>query len=218
MSEKELLLINIAGFASDGKNKSGQLKKMFPDAKVVNIITSGIYPDEVIVKILTEKATDRDSFAIIIGSSLGGYYAHLASIKLDCPSILINPSMKPWKTLKDSVGINSFFNGDTFKLTKRHLSRMEEIVNLMEKTVGLYDEIDDPPYALFTGSMDEKLDHTVTRSLLQFPNIDCTVGGYDHRFEDISIIKSAIELLANYKVAIEDDSFSPHDPFGDDED
>ena len=217
MKEK-LLLINIAGFASDGKNKSGQLQKMFPDAKVINIITSGIDPDEVIVKILTEAGIHQDMFPILVGSSLGGFYAHIASIRLDCHAVLINPSMKPWETLKDKVGINRSFSGDTFKLTKSHLSRMQEITVVMEKNGGLYDEIDDPNYALFTGSMDKQLDHTITRSLLQYPTIDCTVAGYDHRFEDISIIKSAIEFLEKKKRPVEDDSFTPYDPFGDDED
>ncbi len=211
MNEKKLLLINIAGFASDGKNKFGQLKKMFPDAKVVNIITSGIDPDEVIIKVLTEVGMHQGMFPIMVGSSLGGLYAYMASSKIDCYAVLINPSMKPWETLKDKVGINSFFNGNTFELKQKHLDRLERLF-------GKHDNVlDHIGFALFTGSDDRQLDHAVTREILRSPIVDCVVAGYDHRFEDISIIKSAIELLEKRKIAVEDDSFSPHDPFGDNE-
>ncbi len=218
MNEKKLLLINIAGFASDGKNKFGQLKKMFPDAKVENILTSGKKPHDVIEEIHHTINQYDNVTPIFIGSSLGGFYAHIASVKLSCCAVLINPSLQPWKTLQNKLGENQYFNGGKFEVTQEDLNKMEEIVSLMVKHNMLYDEIDDPDYALFTGSMDETLDHTVTRSLLQSPTIDCNIAGYDHRFEDISIIKSAIEFLENYKIAIEDDSFSPHDSFGDDED
>lgn len=212
----KLLLINIAGFASDGNNKHEQLRSMFPDAVTSNVLTSGRDPYEVIAEIKTIANSYINTTPILVGSSLGGFYAQIASVRLGIPCVLINPSLRPWETLQDKIGTNSYFGGDTFVVTPDDLLKMREMVNLIEGRVGLYDEIDDPPYALFTGAADERLDHTVTRSLLRYPNIDVNVAGFDHQFSDISIIKSAIEFLENYKVATEDDSFTPHDPVSND--
>ena len=100
---QDLLLINIAGFASNGQNKSDQLQTMFPDATVLNFTTSGKDPDSLIDEIILSMRTN-DGYPILVGSSLGGFYAYIVSSLEDCHTILINPSLKPWETLEPKIG------------------------------------------------------------------------------------------------------------------
>ena len=43
---------------------------------------------------------DADSKVILVGSSLGGYFATLVSNEIGCPALLINPSTQPHITLQ----------------------------------------------------------------------------------------------------------------------
>lgn len=190
---KQLLLVNIAGFASDGRNKSDQLKLMFPDAIIRNVLTSGRHPDDVLQDITF--AIQKNTHPILVGSSLGGFYAHLASVLLSVNAVLINPSLQPWLTLRDKIGTNRYYGGASFAVKKTDLDEMEKMVTHIDNTVGMYDQLDSVDYALFTGGMDDRLDHKVTRGLLKYPTIDCVVAGFDHQFVDISIIKSSIEYM-----------------------
>ena len=186
---KDLLLINIAGFASNGQNKSDQLQTMFPDATVLNFTTSGRDPDSLIDEIILSTRTN-DGYPILVGSSLGGFYAYIVSSLKDCHTILINPSLKPWETLKPKIGKNKIYGAETtFSLTQDQLNKMEKWFNKQE------DVSEEQYLAVFTGSRDDVIDHTYTDDVIHYPTVRCKMSGHDHQFADISIIKSCIELM-----------------------
>ncbi len=207
MKKRKLLLVNIAGFASTGNNKSTQLQEMFPDAKVLNYITSGQNPTKLINRIEDETkqnlgADDRLQ-RIFIGSSLGGFYAHQISSRTDSCAVLINPSMRPWRTLRDQVGLNTFyhrtkFGGTTFELNQSDLDEMQDLYNQYDETEA------NRCLALFLGGKDDVLDHNYTRALIKYPFMTCTMSNFDHRFEDISIIKSSIEYMQSTGIIYDD--------------
>ncbi len=206
MKKRKLLLINIAGFASTGNNKSTQLQEMFPDAKVMNYITSGQNPTELIKRIEDETRQvriDEELQRIFIGSSLGGFYAHQISSRTDSCAILINPSMRPWRTLRHQIGLNTFhhrtkFGGTTFELNQSDLDEMQELYNQYDETES------NICIALFLGGKDNVLDHNYTRALIKYPFMTCTMSNFDHRFENISIIKSCIEYMQNTEIIYDD--------------
>ena len=211
MKKRKLLLVNIAGFTSTGNNKSTQLQEMFPDAKVMNYITSGQNPIELINRIAKETSQEEekdDRFQrIFIGSSLGGFYAHHISSWTESCTILINPSMRPWRTLKHYIGLNTFrhrtkFGGTTFELKQSDLNEMQELCNQYDETEN------NICMALFLGGKDTVLDHNYTRAVLKHPFMTCTMSDFDHRFEDISIVKSCIEYMQNKEI-IHDDTCEP---------
>jgi len=187
---KKLLLINIAGFASNGKNKSNQLQTMFPDATVLNIITSGKDPDQLINEIMSSMNEYPDHYSILVGSSLGGFYAYIVSSLLDSHAILINPSLKPWETLKPKIGENEMYGAEiTFLLTQDQLDKMEIWFNKQEN-------VSEEQYlAVFTGTHDDVIDHAYTDDVISGPMIRCSMSWYDHQFANISIIESCIKLM-----------------------
>lgn len=186
---KKLLLINIAGFASNGQNKSDQLQTMFPDARVLNFTTSGKDPYKLVDDILEAVKVYRGEHPILVGSSLGGFYAYIVASFLDCHAILINPSLKPWETLEPKKGENNMFNGKTFELTSAHLLGMSRWYDRRK------DDLETQYLAVFTGSRDDVLNHAYTDEVIPYPMIRCEMSGYDHRFADISIIESCIKLM-----------------------
>jgi len=187
---KKLLLINIAGFASHGKSKSDQLQTMFPDATVLNIITSGKDPDQLINEIMSSMNECPDNYPILVGSSLGGFYAYIVSSLIDCHAILINPSLKPWETLKSKIGENERYDAETtFLLTQDQLDKMEIWFNKQEN-------VSEEQYlAVFTGTHDDVIDHAYTDDVISGPMIRCSMSWYDHQFANISIIESCIKLM-----------------------
>ena len=208
---KKLLLINIAGFASNGQNKSDQLQTMFPDARVLNFTTSGKDPDSLIDEIIQAMIVYKDYYSILVGSSLGGFYAYIASSRMDNHAILINPSLKPWETLKPMIGKNKIYGAETtFSLTQDQLDKMEIWFNRQE------DVSENQYLAVFTGSRDYILDHTYTDEVIPYPMIRCDMAGHDHQFADISIIESCIKLMrkesAEYSAAYSGES-EPFDWF-----
>ena len=98
-------IIYIHGFASCGSgNKVAILRKHFgedlvlaPDLPVspnhaINLLTAMI---------------EQQPIALLIGSSLGGFYAEYLSRLHDVPCVLINPATRPFDTLSRCVGINT---------------------------------------------------------------------------------------------------------------
>lgn len=99
-------IIYIHGFNSAGStnDKTAMLRDYFPDATVhapdlPHMPTAAIL---VLVDVLAHLPYDDD--VILVGSSLGGFYAHYMSKTFGLKCVLINPSLDPATTLLRMVG------------------------------------------------------------------------------------------------------------------
>ena len=60
------------------------------------------------------------------GSSLGGYYATYLAEKYSGSAVLINPSVKPYETLRAYLGENRFYYGDdSWDFTEAHIHQLQ---------------------------------------------------------------------------------------------
>jgi predicted esterase YcpF (UPF0227 family) len=85
-----------------------------------------VNPEEVVTFI--EREIERKKPRLLIGSSLGGFYAYYASARFDIPAALINPSITPWVTLRDYIGINKrYYTGEPFEWKEQYLHALKEI-------------------------------------------------------------------------------------------
>ena len=77
-------------------------------------------------RLVEETLTDFTiSFA---GSSLGGYYATYLAEKYDSTAVLINPSVKPYETLKPYLGENKFYFEDgCWDFSEIHIEQLRAI-------------------------------------------------------------------------------------------
>jgi len=112
-----------------------------------------------------------------VGSSLGGYYATYLAEKYSGTAVLINPSVKPFETLKAYLGENKFhFEGDSWEFNETHIQQLKE---LYVETITQAER-----YFVLLQTGDETLDYREAE--LKYKNSRCIVEqGGDHGFIDL---------------------------------
>ncbi len=168
------MILYIHGFASCGdSNKTRLLKEHFN-----NVISPDVPvdPDEAI-SFLQKTIVDND-VSLIIGSSLGGFYAAYLAEKFQIKAVLLNPSTQPFLTLAPYVGTNEFFcSGETFQWTKEHITK------LFSYAVSK-DSIKAPVLVLLQKG-DEVLDYSKAEEVYKDYKVIVQEGG-NHRFENLN--------------------------------
>lgn len=174
------MIIYLHGFGSCiNSNKTKILKRHFPNLIAFNLPPS---PKEAIKKI--EKSIS--SKTTLIGSSLGGYYALYLAEKYGLKAILINPSLKPYKTLKPYIGIQyRYCDNKPFKWKKEYLKELKLLKTKPKRG----------KYLVLLQSKDEILNYK--KALKKFKNksnakVIVEFGG-NHRFENLDEYISIIE-------------------------
>ena len=102
-------IIYIHGLDSDANSIKGSLLEEYcrqydPDIKVLRPDLNKT-PDQVFDQMLSliDSVARKNSHAqntVLVGSSLGGYFATLLSNHTGCPALLLNPSIQPHQTLQ----------------------------------------------------------------------------------------------------------------------
>lgn len=120
---------------------------------------------------------------VVMGSSLGGYYATWASQRFGLPAVLINPAVYPYRLLRDYLGAQENpYTGERYWLEMRHMEALEA----MEP--GTLSRPEHLMVLLQTG--DETLDYrdAVTR----FPRSPQWIqSGGSHAFDDFIVVLPA---------------------------
>ncbi|MGI4838811.1 MAG: YqiA/YcfP family alpha/beta fold hydrolase [Janthinobacterium lividum] len=112
---------------------------------------------------------------LLVGSSLGGYYAtHLAE-RLGLKALLINPAVNPHKLFKGVLGPQTnFYNGQTWDLTLDHIEALKAL------------EVPPPHsaerYQVWLQTGDETLDYRHAERFYDGCDLRIEVGG-DHGFQ-----------------------------------
>lgn len=113
-------LIYLHGLDSDANSTKGLLldqycQQHYPDITVHRPDLN--QPPQVVFNKLLNLVTElsADSKVVVVGSSLGGYFATLVSNETGCPALLINPSTLPHVTLQrfeDDKGVDTLKTDD----------------------------------------------------------------------------------------------------------
>ncbi len=115
------MILYIHGFASCAQgNKSRLLQEFFGDVIAPDLPSAPHRAVRSLEKILSAKSVD-----LLIGSSLGGYYATYLAQKYSIKGVLLNPSTRPYHTLKPYIGINRrFCDGEEFVWKEEYLQEL----------------------------------------------------------------------------------------------
>ncbi len=180
-------ILYLHGFASCGEgNKSTLLKAYFGADSVISpdLPPSPIEAIDTIEEILGSSKID-----ILIGSSLGGYYATILAEKYRMKAILLNPSTQPWETLAAYTGWQKrFCDEEVFEFKSVYLEQLKMLQTAPDKG----------RYLLLLQSGDEVLDYTKAQSLYNKHKIIVEYGG-NHRFENLDEYLSMIEKFIQKK-------------------
>ncbi len=117
-------LLYIHGFASTGRShKATVLKHYFP--RVFAPTLSHI--PELAVETLREFVAVFSEPPLLVGSSLGGYYALHLSETLGLPAVLVNPVVHLKLPAGRLLGLNrNYFDGSQFEFTEAHLNSLKQ--------------------------------------------------------------------------------------------
>ncbi|MCK5055941.1 MAG: hypothetical protein KAT34_04755 [Candidatus Aminicenantes bacterium] len=181
------------GFASTEKSWKVQLLKKHVEKKIkIDLVapTLPVNPSEV-VKLFEQFVFDHGKPGLVIGSSLGGFYARYVSASYDIPAVLINPSIFPWRTLTACVGLNKrYYTGETFEWKSGYLDSLKAMNRKMKEIGPKHHNLH-----FFLASDDGILDHKKIPEL--FPGA-ASIRFYDnckHSFERFPEIIPEIEKL-----------------------
>jgi predicted esterase YcpF (UPF0227 family) len=177
------MILYLHGFASCGDStKTRLLKDYFGDANIC-APDLPVPPDDAIAFIdvlIKEKAID-----LLIGSSLGGYYAAYFCEKYGIKTVLINPSTEPYITLEPYIGENHFWcSGKPFIWKKEYLESLKRFKTQKIKAPSAY--------LLLLQKGDEVLDYTKALEKFRGSMLSLEEGG-NHRFENLDVYLKTIE-------------------------
>lgn len=179
-------ILFIHGFGSCGNGaKSTALREYFG---MRTVLSPDLDVDPARAVGSLEQILDAREIDMLVGSSLGGFFAVWLNRRRPLPTVLINPAMQPWQTLAPWVGINRHWcTGDSFELTVRHLD--------MLRTFSRPPDTARERYLVLLSGADEVLDHT--DAARRFSDFDVRIEPHDdHRFHHL---KDYLPVISGFR-------------------
>lgn len=134
---------------------------------------------------------------LLVGSSLGGYYATWLGEKYDCRAVLVNPAVSPAKTLgEEFLGPQkNLYTGEEYEFTREHALFLDTLdVNPLQRPEN---------YLLLVQTGDEVLDyrHAVARYA---GSLQIVHEGGSHRYEGFArVMPAMLEFAATGALSAE---------------
>lgn len=184
------MIIYIHGFGSSGRGmKSLRLRDFFVSKKRAIIAPSLSYIPELAIDTLEQLIHSYDEEIVLMGSSLGGFYAIYLAEKYGLKAILINPAVDSSKTLKRVLNLEktakNYYDDSRFAWTENHVNM------LLQYRVK---EVKKGKYFLLTQKGDEVLDYQEAVEKLSGHQMHVQEGG-DHAFANIEDYFEEIEAF-----------------------
>jgi predicted esterase YcpF (UPF0227 family) len=179
------MILYIHGFASCGDStKTRLLKAHFGKA---NVLSPDVPVEPNAAVAFLTRLIEENGITLLIGSSLGGYYATWLAQRFGIKAVLINPSTIPYETLKPYVGINRFWcSGEPFEWKSAYLTQLRQYDTKELSNI--------PALLLLLQTADEVLDYTVAQKKYRAFDVIVEEGG-NHRFENLSEYLGTIEAF-----------------------
>jgi len=173
------LIIYLHGLNSSGKSqKAKALCKMFSD---IEVLAPDIPHDPAKAIPFLEAFIEphHDGDLMLIGSSLGGYYAQYLARKFPCNVVLINPALNPVPLLLGQVGEQTnYYTGEKYMLT-------EEIVRALAQYDVTHLARDSIPTLVLLDEGDELIDYHYAKERYQGVGQVVVFPGGSHRFDHL---------------------------------
>jgi predicted esterase YcpF (UPF0227 family) len=145
-------------------------------------------PNAAITQLETIIDSDKNATWLIIGSSLGGYFATYLAEKYKTQAVLINPAVKPYQLLNDIIGeqINPYTQ-ERYQVEEQHIADLQ----LLEQ-----ENISKNSYLVMVQTGDEVLDYQQAVEKYQHCQLVVQNGG-DHSFIDYEAMLPQVAVFFN---------------------
>jgi predicted esterase YcpF (UPF0227 family) len=160
---------------------------------VLSISYNYIEPDEAYkeINIAIMQILQRETEIILVGTSLGGFWANFFAQKYKLKCVLINPSVHPWSSLKKYIGLNINFNSGKEKvLTSEHVKAYKTYESEILPGVLRY---------VVLAIEDKQLDYRVAEHLFKASSRIILING-GHRIQDVNLIVKLIIEASNREI------------------
>ncbi len=177
-------VLYIHGFASSSLSyKARLLEEFFSNVGYYNIIHPNIPVAPKKAMNFIKEIITYNPIKLIIGSSLGGFYALAAHQDSHLPTVLINPALEPHKTLKDFTGVVKKFNTEDFFIwTEDHVKQLQDIYFSLN-----FNNFDQDKLYFYLSKNDEFIDHSNIPNLFPKAHIKF-FDNCRHRFDKFELI------------------------------
>ena len=189
------MIIYIHGFNSSGQSgKAQELADIFPDEKIIAPDLPW-QPEKAMA--LLEQLIDRhrEEQILLIGSSLGGFYAQYLGWRFGCPVVLINPALDPVPLLLEYVGEQTnYYTHEVYHLP-------EEAVYSLRRFAVAPREVKSPVLVLLDKG-DEVIDYRIAEQAYRdYGIVKCFEGG-SHRFDHLQDAKAFLQSFHSDAIKI----------------
>ncbi len=137
-----------------------------------------------LVEWVEDRVNTTNSTLVLIGSSLGGYYATYLAERFGLKAVLINPAVRPYELWQDHLGINTnYYSGKSYEITRQHIEQLRRFE---------VDKLSCPEdYLLLAQTGDETLDYRrAVEKYKQSPQI--IQPGGSHSFDNFAAMLPGI--------------------------
>ena len=171
------MVIYIHGFGGSGEGaKAKAFREYYKKSSESFIAPSLSYVPDLAINTLEELIESCSEDVKLIGSSLGGFYAIYLSQKYSLKTVLLNPSIFPYQTLKNYMGdAPNFYDNSSFSWNTNHITMLENYIE---------EDIDSSKFMLLVQKGDELLNPQEAIDKFKDARIIAEEGG-SHSFDGI---------------------------------
>ena len=194
MSTKRQRIFYLHGFNS---SPDSQKARLFVDychrrgVTDVSVPSLSYAPDRAMSLLEAAIAPNPDEIALLVGSSLGGYYATYLAERYNLKAALINPAVAPSDSLqKNFLGRHkNMYTGEEYEFTRAHVDFL--------RTLNVEKLRTPANYLLFAQTGDEVLDYRLAVRFYAGSEQVVEEGG-NHSFENFSGVLPRILQFAGF--------------------
>ena len=185
-----MIILNIHGYKGTAHNsKYDFLRKAYPEAEIISpaIKYEERYPNDIMSELETLVKTSSPD--VIVGTSLGGFFACCLYSESGIRTILVNPAVVPFISIEQIEKENDGSGLSTDKLRQYAKLFADHLYDDKIRATG-HGEI-----SVILSDMDELLDHRITRTVLPSADYHVVHGPHGLIVDDSvgEIIRQAIE-------------------------
>ena len=171
------MIIYLHGFASSQNSLKAQQIQNIEDIDVL-CFDLDVEPEKALEQISSTIKRYQDEDIMLMGSSLGGFYALLMAKEFNLPAVLINPSIYPYKTLARFVGVkqNNYSKDEIVVYKQRYIEQLASMS---------FEGVNQERILLMLQTGDKDLDYKLALSALPCAQHFIQEGG-NHSFEDFN--------------------------------
>jgi hypothetical protein len=178
------MILYIHGFRTTKNSYTSKVLKRYFKKNII-ISEHPVKPKDAITYL--ENIIENNNITSIIASSLGGYYATYLSNKYNLKTVLINPSVNPYRTTKTYLGKNTTLDGVEFVWKKKYL---KQLANFKVKQKELQSKI----FYLLLQKGDKVLNYKVAQK--RYPKAKKLIEkNGSHRFENLERRLKSVSLF-----------------------